>query len=402
MSQFSRELRLRRALEPLKDGVYDFVLIDCPPSLGLLTVNALAAADELIVPIQCEYYALEGLGQLLRNVRLVQQNVNPGLHLTGIVLTMYDPRTKLSEQVVEEVRRFFGDRVYETVIPRTVRLSEAPGFGQPITVYDPKSRGAECYRSLAREVAARLPSEAPIPSVEGIPKVVVPPSEPQPMQAPRPLRRTGGQAEEAVAAEVEADGTVAADRAAEPAGGHGRAEEGDLEGAAEGARGAEGEDEAEVDLDRAEVAATEAARASQEPEGAEEVEGPPREPARSEPTEAGSGADREPVVEPVVEGTLPSPDADGTEALIAALEAEREREAPRAREPVASSERPERPPRVLEIELDEEEGVARGPDEAGVVRIVDRDAAGEHGGAGPEGEPPPKRRWRLFRRGGDR
>src|SRR5207244_1382429 len=109
--------------------------------LGLLTVNALAAAGELIVPIQCEYYALEGLGQLLRNVRLVQQNVNPHLRLSGIVLTMFDPRTKLSEQVVAEVRRYFGHRVYNTVIPRTVRLSEAPGFGQPITVYDPGSKG---------------------------------------------------------------------------------------------------------------------------------------------------------------------------------------------------------------------------------------------------------------------
>ena len=121
MSQFSRELRLRKALEPLKQDAYDFVFLDCPPSLGLLTVNALAAAEELIVPIQCEYYALEGLGQLLRNVRLVQQNVNTGLRLTGIVMTMFDPRTKLSEQVVAEVRRYFGDRVYQTIIPRTVQ-----------------------------------------------------------------------------------------------------------------------------------------------------------------------------------------------------------------------------------------------------------------------------------------
>jgi chromosome partitioning protein len=156
VSQFSREMRLRKALDPIREGPYDFILMDCPPSLGLLTVNALAAAEELIVPIQCEYYALEGLGQLLRNVKLVQQNVNPGLQLTGIVLTMFDPRTKLSEQVVAEVRRYFGDRVYQTVIPRTVRLSEAPGFGQPITVYDPKSRGAERYRSLAKEVAAEF------------------------------------------------------------------------------------------------------------------------------------------------------------------------------------------------------------------------------------------------------
>lgn len=191
VSQFSREMRLRKALEPLRTGSYDFIFLDCPPSLGLLTVNALAAAEELIVPIQCEYYALEGLGQLLRNVRLVQQNVNPGLRLTGIVMTMFDPRTKLSEQVVQEVRRFFGERVYETIIPRTVRLSEAPGFGQPITVYDPKSRGATCYRDLAREVATRLPLDEPMPVLDEVPSVFVPPPEPVAMSAPRPLRREG-------------------------------------------------------------------------------------------------------------------------------------------------------------------------------------------------------------------
>ena len=157
VSQFSRETRLKKALEPIREGRYDFVLLDCPPSLGLLTVNALTAAEELIVPIQCEYYALEGLGQLLRNVSLVQQNINPGLRLSGIVMTMFDPRTKLSSQVVEEVQRFFGDLVYDVIIPRTVRLSEAPGFGQPITVYDPRSRGAQTYRQLAAEVASRPP-----------------------------------------------------------------------------------------------------------------------------------------------------------------------------------------------------------------------------------------------------
>jgi chromosome partitioning protein len=187
VSQFSRELRLRKAIEPLKQDAYDFVFLDCPPSLGLLTVNALAAAEELIVPIQCEYYALEGLGQLLRNVRLVQQNVNTGLRLTGIVMTMFNPRTKLSEQVVAEVRRFFGDRVYQTVIPRTVRLSEAPGFGQPITVYDPASKGARSYRDLAREVAARLPDERPLPNVDDVPSVTIPRPEQSPSRAPRPL-----------------------------------------------------------------------------------------------------------------------------------------------------------------------------------------------------------------------
>ena len=187
VSQFSRELRLRKAIESLKHDAYDFVFLDCPPSLGLLTVNALAAAEELIVPIQCEYYALEGLGQLLRNVRLVQQNVNTDLRLTGIVMTMFDPRTKLSEQVVAEVRRYFGDRVYQTVIPRTVRLSEAPGFGQPITVYDPSSKGARSYRDLAREVAARLPDERPLPNVDDVPSVTIPRPEQQPSRAPRPL-----------------------------------------------------------------------------------------------------------------------------------------------------------------------------------------------------------------------
>ena len=187
VSQFSRELRLKKAIEPLKHGAYNYVFLDCPPSLGLLTVNALAAAEELIVPIQCEYYALEGLGQLLRNVRLVQQNVNTGLRLTGIVMTMYDPRTKLSEQVVAEVRRYFGDRVYQTVIPRTVRLSEAPGFGQPINVYDPTSKGARSYRDLAREVAERLPDERPLPNVDDVPSVTIPRPEQPPSRAPRPL-----------------------------------------------------------------------------------------------------------------------------------------------------------------------------------------------------------------------
>jgi chromosome partitioning protein len=151
VTQFSRESRLARALDPVR-AEFDFILLDCPPSLGLLTVNALTAAAELLVPIQCEYYALEGLGQLLKNVRLVQQNVNPQLRLTGIVLTMFDARTKLAEQVVTEVRSFFGGRVYEAIIPRTVRLAEAPGFGRPITLYDPGSRGAVAYRHLAQEL----------------------------------------------------------------------------------------------------------------------------------------------------------------------------------------------------------------------------------------------------------
>jgi chromosome partitioning protein len=168
VSQFSRESRLKKAIEPVREGVYDFILLDCPPSLGLLTINALTAAEELIVPIQCEYYALEGLGQLLRNVSLVQQNINAGLRLSGIVMTMFDARTKLSEQVVQEVQKYFGDLVYGVIIPRTVRLSEAPGFGQPITVYDAKSKGAEAYRQLAREVAFRPPPDTPMPHYDEI------------------------------------------------------------------------------------------------------------------------------------------------------------------------------------------------------------------------------------------
>jgi chromosome partitioning protein len=156
---FSRELRLRRAIEPLLDE-FDFVLIDCPPSLGLLTVNGLAAAAEVIVPIQCEYYALEGLGQLLRNVSLVQRNLNPRLEVSAIICVMYDARTKLSGQVVAEVRAHFGDKVCRNVVPRTVRLSEAPSFGQPIIAFDPTSRGAIAYRELAKEVSGGTPQRS--------------------------------------------------------------------------------------------------------------------------------------------------------------------------------------------------------------------------------------------------
>ncbi|MGQ0434185.1 MAG: AAA family ATPase [Microthrixaceae bacterium] len=156
---FSRELRLKRALEDVHDD-YDFVLIDCPPSLGLLTVNGLAAATEVVVPIQCEYYALEGLGQLLRNVNLVQRNLNPGLEVSAIILVMYDARTKLADQVVSEVREHFGAKVCRNVVPRTVRLSEAPSFGQPIIAFDASSRGAIAYRELAKEVSGGTPQRA--------------------------------------------------------------------------------------------------------------------------------------------------------------------------------------------------------------------------------------------------
>jgi chromosome partitioning protein len=153
---FSRELRLRKAIEAVVDD-FDFLLIDCPPSLGLITVNGLAAAREVLVPIQCEYYALEGLGQLLRNVHLVASNLNEQLQISTIVLTMYDARTRLAEEVAAEVRKHFGGRVCRVVIPRTIRLSEAPSFGQPITVFDPTSRGAVAYRELAKEVSDGAP-----------------------------------------------------------------------------------------------------------------------------------------------------------------------------------------------------------------------------------------------------
>jgi chromosome partitioning protein len=160
VNAFSRETRLRQALGAVRYN-YDLVFIDCPPSLGLLTVNALAAADELLIPIQCEYYALEGLGQLLRNVDLVRVNLNQALHIGGIVLTMYDGRTRLAEQVVQEVRKHFTDLVYQTVVPRSVRLSESPGYGVPIAVYDPLSRGGIAYRDLALELADRTGLLAP-------------------------------------------------------------------------------------------------------------------------------------------------------------------------------------------------------------------------------------------------
>ncbi|MFZ4668206.1 MAG: ParA family protein [Microthrixaceae bacterium] len=148
----SRELRLKRAIDAVLDD-YDYILVDCPPSLGLLTVNGLSAVQEIIVPIQCEYYALEGLALLTNNVELVRANLNPELEISGIVLVMYDGRTRLAEQVKNEVRAHFGSKVFRNAIPRNIRLSEAPSFGQPITVFDPSSRGAVAYRELAREVA---------------------------------------------------------------------------------------------------------------------------------------------------------------------------------------------------------------------------------------------------------
>ncbi len=149
-----RESVLRRALEPLR-GRYDYVLVDCPPSLGLLTLNTLTAADSVLIPIQCEFYALEGLSQLLNTIRLVQRGLNPPLDIEGVLLTMYDRRLNLSRQVAEEAREYFGGKVYRTAIPRNVRLAEAPSFGQPIVIYDVISQGAQAYLALAKEVLTR-------------------------------------------------------------------------------------------------------------------------------------------------------------------------------------------------------------------------------------------------------
>ncbi len=157
VSMVARENRLKQALSPdvLDDLDVDYVLVDCPPSLGLLTVNALVAAPEVLIPIQCEYYALEGLGQLLSNIDLVRAHLNIGLHVSTILLTMYDGRTKLADQVTNEVREHFGDTVLRTVIPRSVKVSEAPGFSQTVLAYDPGSRGSMSYVDAAREIAER-------------------------------------------------------------------------------------------------------------------------------------------------------------------------------------------------------------------------------------------------------
>jgi chromosome partitioning protein len=152
-----RETILRRALEGFRER-YDYILVDCPPSLGLLTLNTLTAADSVLIPIQCEFYALEGLSQLLNTIRLVQKGLNPGLDIEGVLLTMYDRRLNLSKQVAAEAREYFGSKVYRTAIPRNVRLAEAPSFGQPIVIYDVGSHGAQAYLALAREVLGRRPA----------------------------------------------------------------------------------------------------------------------------------------------------------------------------------------------------------------------------------------------------
>ncbi len=150
VSMISREQRLKEKLESIKNK-FDYILIDCPPSLGLITLNAFTASDSVLIPVQCEYYALEGLGQLLNTINLVKKHLNKSIEIEGALLTMYDIRTNLSNQVVKEVARYFNDKVYKTVIPRNVRLSEAPSYGMPITEYDPKSKGAKTYEKFTKE-----------------------------------------------------------------------------------------------------------------------------------------------------------------------------------------------------------------------------------------------------------
>lgn len=154
VSLMAREQRLKNAIAPIR-GDFDYIFVDCPPSLGLLTLNALTMADTLLVPIQCEYYALEGLSQLMNTVKLVRRNLNPSLEVEGVVLTMFDGRTNLSAQVVAEVKKFFKNKVYETIIPRSVRLGEAPSFGLPISLYAPRSVGARSYEALAEELVEK-------------------------------------------------------------------------------------------------------------------------------------------------------------------------------------------------------------------------------------------------------
>lgn len=151
VSTISREVRMKHAIQEVKED-YDYIIIDCPPSLGLLTINALTASDAIIIPVQCEYYALEGLSQLLSTIRLVQKHLNENLVIDGVLLTMFDARTNLGIQVIDEVKKYFQDKVYKSIIPRNVRLSEAPSHGEPIILYDSRSRGAEVYLELAKEV----------------------------------------------------------------------------------------------------------------------------------------------------------------------------------------------------------------------------------------------------------
>jgi len=340
VSQFSREARLARALDPLRDR-FDFVLLDCPPSLGLLTVNALTAADELIVPIQCEYYALEGLGQLLKNVRLVQQNVNPRLRLTGIVMTMFDSRTKLADQVVSEVRAYFRDRVYEAIIPRSVRLAEAPGYGRPITLYDPSSKGAVAYRRLAEELVSRSVGD-------GLPVEMA------------------GLGEEAEAAEAEA-----APRIEEPGGpgnGKARAVDESTRGKAEPLPRSSRPGGANAGNRRGEAATARANRAER---------------VRVDPLGArGTGAPADEAGAPTAEATAPTDEAGAPTAEV-------------------SVDSPEGEPPGSVVPSHEAGPAAVEPRDADATRAVD--PAGEDQDAGPEPAAPPegerKRRWPFRRKG---
>ena len=167
VSRIAREQILKQAISSIRND-YDYIFMDCPPSLGLITINALTAADKILVPIQCEYYALEGLSQLLNTIRLVQQSLNPALQIEGVLLTMFDQRLNLSRQVADEAKEYFGSRVFNSVIPRNVRLAEAPSFGKPIAVYDVLSAGSQSYLALAREIIAHDAAQAASRAAEGV------------------------------------------------------------------------------------------------------------------------------------------------------------------------------------------------------------------------------------------
>jgi chromosome partitioning protein len=366
VSQFSRETRLKKAIEPVSEGAYDFILLDCPPSLGLLTINALTAAEELIVPIQCEYYALEGLGQLLRNVSLVQQNINAELRLSGIVMTMFDPRTKLSEQVVQEVQRYFGDLVYDVIIPRTVRLSEAPGFGQPITAYDARSRGAEAYRQLAREVALRPPPDAPMPSFEDL-QVSVTIEE-------QALTRARETSEDAMAGSPPGP-------SAEP------------ETAPEGAATAADEGEAVVEGPQGlEPGPKVTVSEPSEPPRARTAPAPPEPQVAPPPTPPEARPQPQPQPQPRASG----PDED----LWVEPQPEPEPRVKRPSRPARPGELPER--RVVVIEEDPNVDLEAGQEAPPPPPGDDEDPGMVEIGATLGEDSGRRRRWRMFRRGGER
>ncbi len=386
VSQFSRETRLKKAMKPVVHGVYDFIFLDCPPSLGLLTINALTAAEELIVPIQCEYYALEGLGQLLRNVSLVQQNINSGLRLSGIVMTMYDPRTKLSEQVVQEVQRYFGDLVYGVIIPRTVRLSEAPGFGQPITVYDPRSKGAEAYRQLAREVALRPPPDAPMPAFDEMPIVVMAPMERDSVDAPSvdgsPERSNGSAAEVPVAESA----TVLAEPEPEP-----------LPGAEHGSATTS---QREAELVPEAEPMPEAEPPQREPEPQPEPEPEPEPEPAPEPPEVSAESELHEEA-----ASVPPSHPSGQEASRRDTGADDVwEEPPSQHEPrVKPPSRPLPPgelPRRRVVVIDENSDIDAGQEDPPTSTSEPREGMAGIGATLDE-EKGRKRRWRMFRKGGD-